>query len=214
MDEPDWLPESLVLWLWPHLKKQGAGAVLTAGIHLLALLLVFYVVVDTRTPGSPEQSVNVSLTNSVGMSPQDTLQPKLIQPAQSMVELPQFTVTDTAALRAMPVVTASNATQGQSQYLLRLWRFTLQYMRFPRNSLLSGQGGVVLVHVVIDRGGMADLIEIDTSSGNPELDAAALDVIRRAQPLPLFPDNLASDYFSTVIRLGYGSGAQGAVQLR
>lgn len=213
MTEPDWLPESLVFWLWPHLKKRGVGWALTAAVHALAVMLALYVVVavDNRSPGAAEQAIDVSLTTGSSTKTVAKPQPVLVQPPQSVVvQPPDIVIPNNASLRALPSITLANASQGQSEYLYRLWRFTQRYMQFPRNILLSGGGGVVWVHVVINRAGMAEVVEIDQSSGSPELDAAAITVIKRAQPLPIFPDSLGADYFSTVIRFGYGpTGVEG-----
>ena len=213
MDQPDWLPESLVLWAWAHLKgldkERGAGTALTLAIHGLALLALLYVVTDSRRAGLPAPEVNVSLSPTASLAKAETTpQPQLVQPTQPVdVKAPDITITDTSSLRAMPVVTEANATPGQSEYLYRLWRFGALYMHLPRSALISGAQGVVYVHVVIDRAGMAALVEIDTSSGNPELDAAVIDFIKKAQPLPVFPDSLGMDYFSTVWRFGFGAAA-------
>jgi TonB family protein len=209
MNEEWWSRFSLPA-LFEAVKTRLGSAILTITVHALILFGIFYVAKQDGTPGIETPSTNVFTLDLGAPQPDVPQPPKFIEPEQPQITPPVFTIIDRATYAAVPVITASNATPGQSEYLLRLWRFALRYMVFPRNALISGEGGVVLVHVVIDREGNAVLVEIDTSSGNQELDAAALNVIKRAQPLPIFPENLGLEYFSTVMRFGYGpSGVQG-----
>jgi protein TonB len=205
--EDEWWSKFSPPALLESLKGRAASIALTAAVHALVLFGIFYVATDHSTPGLAVPSSNVFTLDLGAPQPEQPQPPQFIEPKQPDIAPPVFTVVDRTTYAALPVITAANATPGQSEYLLRLWRFAQRYMQFPRNALLSGEGGVVMVHVVIDREGNAVLIEIDTSSGNKELDNAAMNVLKRAEPLPIFPENLGLEYFSTVIRFGYGPAA-------
>ena len=210
MAQPSHLPRNFGLSAY---KARLYGWIMAVALHLVAAAALFYVGwIIASSPGIPDPEINVALTAVPSLAdPGPQIPPQLVQPRTPVALPPELAIApELAELRSIPLVTAASATRGESQYLLRLWRFVLMNMRFPRNALLAGIRGVVWVHVVIDRDGRARLVEIETSSGSPELDAAALDVIVRSQPLPPLPDDFEEDYFSTVIRLGYGAGLQDA----
>jgi TonB family protein len=56
--------------------------------------------------------------------------------------------------------------------------------RYPISSRRRGESGTVVVRAHIGRDGRAREVRLDSSSGYPELDAAALDTVRRASFLP------------------------------
>jgi periplasmic protein TonB len=53
----------------------------------------------------------------------------------------------------------------------------------------GGRAGRVIVRMRIDRGGAVRYYALEQSSGIPALDAAAIDMVRRANPLPAAPVN-------------------------
>ena len=53
--------------------------------------------------------------------------------------------------------------------------------------------GVVMLHFAVRRNGRIDRLEIRKSSGDAGLDKAAIDIMRKAQPLPPIPDRMHVD---------------------
>jgi protein TonB len=68
---------------------------------------------------------------------------------------------------------------------------TINYPNAARQSRLTGSP---VIEVVIDRDGRLRSARILRASGHPELDAAALDILRLASPFDPFPPQLARDY--------------------
>ena len=69
-------------------------------------------------------------------------------------------------------------------YLARLEALLEQAMRYPRRARLRNEEGVVLVRFVIHHDGAVSGVDIARSSGHALLDAEAVDLLQRVQPLP------------------------------
>lgn len=112
------------------------------------------------------------------------------EPAQESVQAaPSVARKDQAAttLQGNSPPAASNAQPNwQSQLLGHLNR----YKRYPSDARRRGQEGVVKLRFVVDAKGQVLSYEISGRSGNPSLDRATLQMIRRAQPLPAPPPEL------------------------
>jgi periplasmic protein TonB len=75
------------------------------------------------------------------------------------------------------------------------WRTQLveqlqHFKNYPRAARARGEQGVVDLSFSVDRDGHVLSRRIVSSSGHPELDAEALAVVDRAQPLPAFPASM------------------------
>jgi len=75
---------------------------------------------------------------------------------------------------------------------------TVNYPNVARQQRLTGSP---VIEVVIERDGRLRSARIRRGSGHPELDAAALDILRLASPFDPFPPQLARDYRS--LRFAY-----------
>lgn len=73
-----------------------------------------------------------------------------------------------------------------SQVLAHLER----HRRYPASAQRRGLEGVARVRFKMDRQGRVLWSRLETSSGHAELDRAAVETPRRAQPLPAIPANL------------------------
>lgn len=71
-----------------------------------------------------------------------------------------------------------------------------RYKRFPPGSSAKG---VVTVRFTIDRGGSVLGVSVAQSSGDPALDAAAVDMVRRASPVPAPPTAIAKSRMSLTV---------------
>lgn len=66
-----------------------------------------------------------------------------------------------------------------------------RHQRYPARAKSKGEEGTVQVAFTIDPSGRVTSSRVARSSGNPELDKAALDMLRRASPVPAPPKEIA-----------------------
>jgi TonB family protein len=186
---------------------------LTAGAHVLVLLALFYASWYVAEPGTPFQFLNVTLNveHSVASEAETQTRPTLVR--LPMPAVPTMTLApETAELKKVRMVRPlRNASRGESKYLAEVWMRILSthgtYGGTARAVDLARMGkGVVLVHIIIDRKGNLMLCELQKSSGNPEMDADALDLVQKTQPFPEIPINM-DDFLNTVVPIGYNGAA-------
>jgi|SRR6185312_943047 protein TonB len=79
-----------------------------------------------------------------------------------------------------------------------------QFFYYPEAALAVHRTGLVLVHFVVRRNGQLDRLEIGKSSGDAELDKAAIDILRKAQPLPSIPDRMHTDRVDGTLPINFG----------
>lgn len=87
---------------------------------------------------------------------------------------------------------------------LDAWRRRIEQvgtLNFPALARQQGQGGSLVLEVVINDDGRLRSARIERSSGHPELDAAARNILQLASPFDPFPPDLARDYRS--LRFAY-----------
>lgn len=65
-----------------------------------------------------------------------------------------------------------------------------QFFYYPGAALAVRTTGVATVHFTVRRNGQIDRLRISKSSGDDGLDKAAIDIMRKAQPLPPIPDRM------------------------
>ena len=82
------------------------------------------------------------------------------------------------------------AADAAADYHARLRAWLERHKRYPRRARRRREQGVVVLRFVADRAGAVLDLEVENSSGHPLLDDAALDMVRRAQPLPEMPPGM------------------------
>lgn len=106
---------------------------------------------------------------------------------------------------APPVIAASTTTAPTSaaartarvvSWKRRLARHLQRNKRYPREAQVKRERGSAKVHFVISREGRIISSSIVKSSGYPALDHEALALLRRAQPMPRPPAELAGTQFA------------------
>jgi len=91
-----------------------------------------------------------------------------------------------APVAAIPAPQKSDG-ETRDSYLGRVLGQLNRFKQYPRSARQAHIEGVVMLHFVMDANGKVLSFEIAKSSGRPVLDAEALALIQRAQPLPALP---------------------------
>lgn len=86
-----------------------------------------------------------------------------------------------------------------SNYLGRLLAHLNAYKHYPYDARRRHEQGVVRLHFIMNRSGLVRSYEIVGSSGFPDLDEAARQLMRDAQPLPQVPPDYPGDILDLVV---------------
>jgi protein TonB len=79
-----------------------------------------------------------------------------------------------------------------------------QFFYYPGPALALRTTGVVTMHFVVRRDGQIEKLEMRRSSGDDGLDKAAMDIMRKAQPLPPIPDRMHTDRVDGDLPINFG----------
>jgi len=149
--------------------------------------------------------------------PQEDLAPppKLLQPTIVAVETPvvppvaqQSPVIAVppplnAAPVAAPAAPSPVAGEGRDVFLGKLLAQLNRFKQYPRAARQAHIQGVVQLHFVMDAQGKVLSFEIAKSSGRPVLDAEALALIQRAQPLPALPADYPTRTLDAIVPIEF-----------
>lgn len=126
---------------------------------------------ETETRAAPKKRAPAA-TKSAAATKADTPSPKAAAPKR---------IETVAAPRVSPA-------KWQSRVLSWLNR----HKRYPASARSRRQEGLVQVAFTVDQGGRVTSSRVSRSSGIPALDQAALEMVRRASPVPAPPPEIAS----------------------
>ena len=79
-----------------------------------------------------------------------------------------------------------------------------QFFYYPPAALARRTTGVVTIRFGVRRNGQIDRLEIGKSSGDDGLDQAALDILRKAQPLPPIPARMQRERVDGELPVNFG----------
>lgn len=98
-----------------------------------------------------------------------------------------------------PDITAGGRAGARADYAAVLLAWLEPHREYPRAARARRQQGVVRLYIHIARNGAVLEARIETSSGHPRLDRAALDMVERAQPLPAIPEDIPANNLEIII---------------
>lgn len=197
---------------WPAMdtdKLVGIG--ITIAVHAVILALAFTAVHVTHTKVMQELSVQITPEKRAVVEDVKPL-PRMVVPSVITVPPPEFTVRTAppppvtapppVANPAPPVsvaVPSKAAGETRDSYLGRLLAQLNRFKQYPRAARQAHIEGVVMLHFVMNADGKVESFDIAKSSGRPVLDAEALALIQRAQPLPALPADFPTRTLDAVV---------------
>jgi protein TonB len=113
-------------------------------------------------------------------------QPPMAAPAPAAIPAPQ-----------------KSTGEARDSYLGRLLAQLNRFKQYPRAARQAHIEGVVMLHFVMAADGKIQSFEIAKSSGRPVLDAEALALIQRAQPLPALPADFPARSLDAIVPIEF-----------
>ncbi len=115
----------------------------------------------------------------------------------------QSTSDASTAASATTATPQRGSTQGRPSaeiaWQSRLLGHLEGFRRYPTRALRQRHEGVTYLRFSVDRRGGVDAVRLERSSGSDLLDAEALEVVRRAQPVPAPPPEIEGDPVEVVV---------------
>ncbi|MGA9855553.1 MAG: energy transducer TonB [Gammaproteobacteria bacterium] len=179
---------------------------ISVGIHIVAILLIF--LIAEYHPATPLPPSDASLADAVAVnivpppqprSPPQPPQPQEPLPTPLAPQPPPQTISTEASQadistpppKSIPAPTPPQPTQSQTTPLEATYAQIVSALleankRYPRQALLAGDQGTVVLSFVLNREGTVLAYQIEQSSGQPIFDEAVKRLIERIH-FPPFP---------------------------
>lgn len=182
---------------------------ISVGIHVTAAAMVLFI--HNFRPATPLPAASASLADAIAVSivppPRSTTPPRPREPPPPQVKppVPQpppqiiSTQADQADVTTPPPQTvpapapppqpnANQSTPAEASYAQIVSAILQANKRYPRQALMAGNEGTVVISFVLNREGTVLAYSIQQSSGQPVLDEAVRRLIERVH-FPPFPTN-------------------------
>ncbi len=91
-------------------------------------------------------------------------------------------------------------------YLEKIRRWLSRYQKMPEEAAQKKQYGTAVVSITLDRAGNVLDAQIEKSSGYPLLDAATLQMVHDASPLPKVPETFKNNELEIAVPANYRPG--------
>jgi protein TonB len=196
-------------------KSRLVSIAITIAVHAAILGAALTAVQVSHTRVMQELSVQITPQklelpkDDVVAPPPQLTQPTVITvapPEVSIAPPPSPIVVQQAVAKPAPppaAMRSSVAGEGRDAYLGRLLGQLNRFKQYPRAARQAHIEGVVQLHFVMDAQGKVLSFEIAKSSGRPVLDAEALALIQRAQPLPALPADYPSRTLDAIVPIEF-----------
>jgi TonB family protein len=188
---------------------------LTIAFHVVILGAALTAVEVSRPHALQELSVSISPERKPLSKEDMAPPPKPVQAPSVITMAPPEVIFQTASpvvaatpapkpVAAAPVAQPSPVTgEGRDAFLGRLLGQLNRFKQYPRAARQAHIQGVVMLHFIMDAEGKVTFFEIAKSSGRPVLDAEALALIQRAQPLPAIPSGYPTRVLDAVVPIEF-----------
>jgi protein TonB len=188
---------------------------ITIAIHVVIVAAALTAVHVSRPRVMQELSVQIT-PEKIRIAKVVAPEPRMVAPSMVTVPPPEVTVqtvtpppvtAQQAVAKPVPPapVAAPQTAAGETRdsFLGRLLAQLNRFKQYPRAARQAHIQGVVMLHFVMDAQGKVQSFEIAKSSGRPVLDAEALALIQRAQPLPSLPADYPTRTLDAVVPIEF-----------
>ena len=189
-----------------------AGIGITIAVHAVILALALTAVHVARPQVMQELTVRITperrkIVEEVKPLPRMVTPPRVVTApppefsVRTVTSPPVVAQPRVAALAPPAPVAAPSKALGETRdsYLGRVLAQLNRFKQYPRAARQARIEGVVMLHFVMDADGKVQSADIAKSSGRPVLDAEALALIQRAQPLPALPTDFPTKTLDAVV---------------
>lgn len=127
------------------------------------------------------------------------------QAAAATTAPPSMPAQQHAEQLSAPTLGALNQQQlnAKQQWQQLIYAHLEQHKRYPRQALRANQQGMPTITLTMDRNGLVLHVELASSSGARTLDAEALALAKRAEPLPLPPAEIAGEQITLAVPIRF-----------
>jgi len=179
------------------LRWSIAAAVAVAVHALLIGGCMLWTPADQVDLGDETSAIAIELTApDIDREAQPKVEEHLTPPRQTTRDAALQTDKPAATEPPTPETRTTRRVESAALPIDPTWRTEMikqlqHFKNYPRAARARGEHGVVDLTFSVDRNGHVLSRSIVSSSGHPDLDAEALAVVDRAQPLPAFPATMA-----------------------
>lgn len=170
----------------------------------------------TPQPVQPEPAGSTGATASANGVDIPVAAPVTINSADTVAVSEQVATVPAHTAPARPTrPNPGSGAQGLSSdptvsYIAHIRSWLSQHKYYPVAARRNSAQGTVRLYLVVARDGRVLNVAIARSSGNPALNQAALDMVKRAEPLPAMPDELLRTRLEIILPVRYALAADPA----
>jgi len=188
---------------------------ITVAVHAVILAMALTAVHVSRTRVMQELTVQIAPEKAQKLEEIKPVPKLMTAPTLITAPPPVFVVRTIApppvaaqppmAAPAPAAIPAPQKSTGEARdsYLGRLLAQLNRFKQYPRAARQAHIEGVVMLHFVMAADGKIQSFEIAKSSGRPVLDAEALALIQRAQPLPALPADFPTRTLDAIVPIEF-----------
>lgn len=136
--------------------------------------------------------------------PPEKVAPKRAEPTRAPPSLAPAAATASGAPSPTPPAAVPQANpQAAASWKGALLAHLARHKRYPRSAQSRGDEGVVYLRFTMTRQGGVLAQRVEKASGHEALDLEAVDLVRRAQPLPAPPADVPGERFEFVVPIQF-----------